>query len=422
MTAAGTFRACEVPILFADLLISGPNTNPNLTIPSQLGTQDGRLPVEPHEVSGRLAELMKPVDLAQKVVIISPRLCVCWAGRVDLAMLFVNYLRNRAASPMLTRDELTAVLRAYSFDCNIEMNFALFLYDGVNLTWANSDGWPTPYDIGHFRQVRLFGTGREVLFESVMAASEWEPDPKLHPVRNALLNALDCVGVALGGQVFFGIGFRAEHAFGGGFEIAYFDGGRGFQKVDGLLHMFAYVDGYEDGTWRVTFMGPYFYQYYVGDELRIVLETDTQKRATIYAVPPFGTDEGRLRSRELPMSMIPKSFDIEATVISMLVRAHNQPDRSAVQTRSHSRQDAPIAVYQSEKDGTSFFFKPGFMHSFITGIGLDPAKTTVGAIGWANYKHDPPAPNIPNVDVPMPEPNRGGPEAERRNSVLFRGK
>ena len=160
MTLIAAFVEDGCPILMGDLLTSAPGTSSLGNLPIW------RRPDLNIEVEGGL----RLTGLAQKVVIVSDRLCLAWTGPVHLADSLLRYLREaELANPA---GSLVEVFQAYPLRDYGDLEMVAFAYEVGGWRTFHSPAMVT-MEYGPFKSL---GCGdKSYLSQSMMLASFTKP-------------------------------------------------------------------------------------------------------------------------------------------------------------------------------------------------------------------------------------------------------
>lgn len=232
MTAIARATINNIPFLFGDLLISGPEvTEPTLALP----TIDNIGRIFPAG-SGYV-----PTGIRQKLTIVDDDLVIGWAGPAFAARTLLNEIRSANAKSKIGHEELRGLL---------ESTDDLVWRQGLSLTgFLWEDGTNFRFNVGGETASRkgtdeivVLGSGGRTL--GVLAANA---DQEAKAITETDEVATLGKAISIAGNLFTDEIFRSTsllHYFGGGYEIVTrFD--RSFQKLNDITYIFfnAWTDG-----------------------------------------------------------------------------------------------------------------------------------------------------------------------------------
>ena len=369
MTVIGSFRLRGWPTLFGDLLLSGFAVR-DVSIPSfHLPNEATFFGCRP-DVAG----------LRQKIVIISDRLCLAWAGSYVQGHALIKFLRENCSGSSLCWSDFRATLSIYPASELNDVTFFAFFWDGSD--FGEVDNVPgSSFELNDLTRVRIVGTGSAAFWAVIEDISEHfssgvlqgETDDR----QRGVTLALTCVGYHFGAQVFGGNGI--EEGWGGGFEVAFFDGVQ-FRKADKVIYVFFQIDQAEDGALAVTLLQPFYYQYYVDDQLRILIDLGNSETDRLYAVDPPGV------SNHTEITW-PSAFQCASTVAVAYVKLWKANAALGVVVRTHAFEGCPIQVKKDENT-TEIAINDGFVVEMLSRLQMDSSKlTTFSSSGWEKVWH-----------------------------------
>jgi hypothetical protein len=223
MTAIAAYSVDSCPVVFGDLLISGPADRPN-----DVATPAGG------DVTNFFGESGWGIrGLVQKVVIISPDCALAWSGSYVAARVAIKELRDISAQEQLSAARVNSFL---AFHPDLIQHNASFV------------GWVREAD-GNFRQcwhqanyvcdtslygtMSIAGSGTDAIKELVDLSQQGERKEtgNVNPAARAIASSLSFASMLLNAELQGGdIAPTLLNMFGGGYEVAAFFNGR-FQKI-----------------------------------------------------------------------------------------------------------------------------------------------------------------------------------------------
>lgn len=257
VTVIAAFAIGGFPLLFGDLLLTGPTSGRTVAVPAQ-GDVQGFFGDSGWSISG----------LSQKVCLLSDSCAVAWAGSWLGARVAIAELRRRALSGPLSVEDATGYLTS---EPDLRRNPAAF----VGLT----------YSAGHLHQFHfgaeelqtrslgpayVSGSGAGAIHEFANLLQSMESTATGSPTvgNQAIANALSLGGMLLQSE-FRGRDTAAtlRSMFGGGYEIAYFSGGR-MQKLPEITYV-VWEAQIDESNVHVSHPQLLIKQMYSGDHLLI---------------------------------------------------------------------------------------------------------------------------------------------------------
>lgn len=244
MTAIGALQILNVPIVIGDLLVI-----------DRTGTGDHAL-VPTYAETARLLEgtSVRIAHMAQKTVIVHDRLCIAFSGHYDSIIAAINAVR-RTPHPT-NEEELRDRLSSIKTEAAYWAVGFVIARSPVCFRWSSSD-----------QKLRsaaknFAGTGASTLEKAVTFG-----DPRPQPEKDRILGVVErsitcCIAQLLYYEMRIGFGLR--EAFGGGYQIAIFDGKR-FKFIPRYFLFYGYFEE-KDGQWI-----PYIVEEYL--HVANILET-----------------------------------------------------------------------------------------------------------------------------------------------------
>jgi len=279
------------------LITVGRDANDQISIPTVHQPNTSVLKDHPQKAAG----------LCQKVVIISDRSSMVWSGMLIQAITYTKFLRQHCSSPGLSVDTLRQILNGYPAADVSEIQFRiLFAAENGFFTFHNS----VLFDLSGLMSIFVAGTGTEHFIQNLEQLGT-KPlfESGATSLTTALTRAVAFTGGAFASQIFAGYGLR--NAWGGGFEIAYYDGTR-FTKVDRLLYLAWVLVERTPKLYDAFLQKPFFYQYYLSGQARIVFYSEgpeTPNREYLVDAP---------FDRDSPVNLVDSS--VEATTVVNCIR------------------------------------------------------------------------------------------------------
>ena len=236
MTAIASFSVRQHPVMFGDLLLSGPEPAEQILRVPSVGPVANIFP----EGSGYTI-----TNLKQKLAVIHPDLAMAWAGSYIKARSIATELKQLAGASERTinLESISGFLRDVQEDNTLEDLSIIVLASErqtalVHTFWVRARAYTTD----HYGRVCIAGSGHEDVAKLLkdFEHSELARQSDLNPVNLAIFYAGTLAGSILAMDV------STRHSllqfYGGGSEIVTLTGGE-FAKVDKLAYVlwFAYV-------------------------------------------------------------------------------------------------------------------------------------------------------------------------------------
>jgi hypothetical protein len=258
MTAIAAFKVDGCPVVFGDLLVTGPTgTKRSVGLPA-IG--------DAYEVFGDSGWSIQ--GLKQKVVIINEKCVLAWAGSYIAAKVAIEELRGLSVQTTLTADGVRAFLAAQPDVAQHGVSFV---------------GWVLEDDSGRFTQFRhdaevingsalgrviLQGSGVSAIreFVNLWGAGERRERGEVNAAARALSTGFSMAGMLLRAELQGGVSAPTLLSmFGGGYEVAAFINGA-FRKVGNLTFLIWSANVSAQGV-ELTLPQLIVKQIYSGDEL-----------------------------------------------------------------------------------------------------------------------------------------------------------
>jgi hypothetical protein len=223
MTAIASYSVDSCPVVFGDLLISGPSDKPNQVATPAGGDVTNFFGNSGWEIRG----------LVQKVVILSPDCALAWSGSYVAARVAIKELREIAAQEELTATRINSFLSSHP---------DLIRHSASFVGWVReADGcfrqfWHQAiyvFDTDSFGTISIAGSGSDAIKELVELSQQSERNEvgDVNPAARAISSGLSFASILLNAELQGGdVAPTLLNMFGGGYEVAAFFNGR-FQKI-----------------------------------------------------------------------------------------------------------------------------------------------------------------------------------------------
>lgn len=229
MTLIASINPNGSPMLIGDLLVSKDKFEiPNIDLPSL-----GELNNSEHLILSNSTKNITPVQTVQKVNILSQNLIVAWAGSYLRAKLILKALRDETANRELSYDLVKNILSDNEDLIGNEVAIIGLLMMPCGTVQAfHKNG--EMFDIPGYSDFIYAGTGGSQYFDTLMnISSDRDEDATTLRYPDALYNPAATIWKLLALELITGV--PVYNAYGGGFELAYFDDG-GAKKLDDIVH------------------------------------------------------------------------------------------------------------------------------------------------------------------------------------------
>lgn len=228
MTLISAYAIDNIPILFGDLLTTGPIPDNHLAITPALG-----------DVSDFFGNSGWGVSrLRQKINLVSNTCAIAWAGEYIGAKVAIEGLRNLLSSGSIAVEEIFRYLEAEPELKNHPASFVgLNCYGGKIEQFRWHAEKLSTSSIG---TVYMKGSGSHVIpeFAAFQANMDWNISDDTNPLHRAIASGINLGAVLLQSEYVDGDNAHTIlHAFGGGYEIAFASQGT-IQKLPEITYMF----------------------------------------------------------------------------------------------------------------------------------------------------------------------------------------
>ncbi len=302
MTLIASFYEDGCPVLFGDLLTSGPGDQSLNELPFWQRT-DVNIEVEG---GSRL------LGTAQKVVVISDRLCLAWAGPVFRAEAFIRHLRE--AEKTNPSGSLIGVFFSYPEEDRRGLEFVAYAREGEGFRHFHT---VPPIELGPFTQLRYDGSGGRAFYDNVsrMNITRPAPDGPDFNFYNAwVIRAWSIIGSLISQQRATGAGLA--EGWGGGFELAFYDGDR-FRKTDKILYLEWDFREVTSNRYVISILEPYVFQWTIDEKTIFYSETPGQRNLIHVVAPPWGKND------PLPFSLPAPPMTFEPNYIVNIIQGRH---------------------------------------------------------------------------------------------------
>lgn len=229
MTAIAAFMVDGCPVVFGDLLITGPSEEPSSIHLPAVGDASGFF-----EDSGWAI-----LTLQQKVVVINDCCALAWAGSWVGARVAVAELRSFAARGALTRDSVEEFLSTQVDVQKHGTSFVGWVHEEARQRFGQFRHRAETLEAGSFGRMSLQGSGSAAIkeFVELCGHAQMSASGAVNPAVSAIATGLSMGGALLRAEL------HGHHAaptlramFGGGYEVAAFSNG-GFRKVGDFTYV-----------------------------------------------------------------------------------------------------------------------------------------------------------------------------------------
>jgi hypothetical protein len=361
MTLIASFEVDHTPVLVGDLLITRPGpasssvSTPLVHTPNSIiGDQGTR------SVSG----------LCQKIVLLHDHLCLAWAGSLLHAKNFAENIRSfTAGKSTIGYDELQLFVNAYPRR-DLENHIEFILYSWHRTGW----GWFSnlkPFDLGALSNIRLSGTGTSHFIKSMDAISAAPIVGKLDGYNDLAIRALAYASLASAEQFFGGVGLL--EAWGGGFEVAVFQGER-LKKLGPICWLYWTCEEIGNKHYSLALRSNFMYQFYENETAVFWLDEGAGGTNKLHCVePPYKTVEIAIARPDM----------IRTDILVSLVRyrlANGEIRDGCFVDRTEPAREPDLQIRNST-DTSTIMFKDAFINKLLGTMSL-PSGSTVGVDAW----------------------------------------
>lgn len=232
MTLIASFTTHRVPVLFGDLLISGkrPEHDPQVSIPAARNAQN----VLRDDTEGKSI-----LGLRQKINIISDTCAIAWAGAGINAHYASEELRAMATVGNLSKDAIRTLLLTATYLRDEATALAVLFLDELEVHVLKHNMFSL--NGSSLGSTLCQGSGMHALveFARMVESAEMRSSGHENNTATAIGQALLLGGVLLQTEYYGGEDASTlREKFGGGYEIAFFDGRDRITKLDEVTFLF----------------------------------------------------------------------------------------------------------------------------------------------------------------------------------------
>jgi hypothetical protein len=246
MTLIAKTKRQNVPVLIGDILLTSEKGVENLPIPVNMG----------HLGKFLSTFQLKPHEYSQKLHIITPNLCVGVAGKYGEIREFIREMRQQCNYyTKIDKSTIEKILDDLDYKKLLQDSaFIISLAESeeTQIKWSSLFHPSSIFKTGtseQFEEIVAVGTGAEKFLEFYQKVkAPCLPDTGLEGVLIYNLQILAKL-LAADAAAFYNI----QHAWGAGFEIAYF-GKSGFEKLDNIAYVLFIATKDESG--KILSFGP----------------------------------------------------------------------------------------------------------------------------------------------------------------------
>lgn len=325
MTVIAAFEVHDSPLLFGDLLRTGPTSGGKAAVPAQ------------GEVHDFFGEGWGITGLGQKVCLLSDSFAIAWAGDWLGARVAIAELRSRAQSGPISANDAREYLAS-------EPDLKRYPASFIGLTHVDGRVQKFHFDADEFYSPTLgltyvSGSGKGAIrdFARLLRSCEIADFGEANSSDRALATALTLGGMLLNGEL------RGREAatslrnfFGGGYEIAYFSEGRMRKSPD--ITYFLWTARVDNGQIRLAYPELLVKQTYSNDHLLIRSARIVSSEAN--PTPRIVDEQGHVVG---PMYEAPafsnletlQSMSLQSRVLCHCVEVHRKKTVVGLQTSVH---------------------------------------------------------------------------------------
>lgn len=343
MTVIAAFELHDTPLLFGDLLLTGPTSGRKAAVPAQGEVQDF-FGESGWSISG----------LGQKVCLLSDSFAIAWAGSWLGARVAIAELRRRAQSGPVSATDAREYLAS---EPDLKRHPAAF----VGFTHFNGRVQKFHFNADEFHSPTLgltyvSGSGTSAIrdFARFLRSSEFAESGGAHSGKRAIASALTLGGMLLNGEL------RGREAattlrsmFGGGYEIAYFSEGR-MRKLPEITY-FVWTARVDKGQVRLSYPELIVKQTYSDDHL--LIKSARMVSSVANPTPRIVDEQGHVIG---PMYEAPefsnleslRSMSLKSRLLCHCVEVHRKRKVVGLQTGVHFYStDSEVPVQFEEAGG-----------------------------------------------------------------------
>lgn len=237
MTLIAGFFIDECPILMGDLLISDNDKSDKEFVFPTVGRVS-----KTHLSNGEYS----PSHLSQKVILVSPKLAISWAGTKIYATSFIKNIIKANLHNNPSYELLSDVYNDIDGHGNIKI---IGLYrDGKEMRLFDFDSWPVDPPYAGFKYFKAAGTGYGALLDIVPKLEMEVTSGKLNKLERGIAASISFTTSLLSTEILtlsslkdlFGVGYEVVHPL-----------GSNLAKFKDLTYVFWKAEEEKQGTWRL---------------------------------------------------------------------------------------------------------------------------------------------------------------------------
>jgi hypothetical protein len=237
MTLIAGFFKDECPILMGDLLVSDDDKSDNEFVFPTVGSVSKR-DLSNGEYS--------PSKLSQKVILVSPKLAICWAGTKIYATAFIKEVIKANLHQTPSYESLDKVYNDIDGYGNISI---IGLYrDGTEMRIFDFNSYPVESSDKGFKYFKAAGTGYASLLEITPELEKAVTHGNLNKLEKGITLSMAVTASLLSKEV---LTFSSlKNLFGAGYEIVY-PLGSDLVKFKDLTYIFWQTEEEKKGSWKL---------------------------------------------------------------------------------------------------------------------------------------------------------------------------
>lgn len=229
MTAIAAFSVDRCPVVFGDLLVTGPTSSASMVAVPAVGDVHDFFEGSGWSIHG----------LQQKVTLISDQCMLAWAGGWLGAKVAIAELREIAEKTQLTADGVRAFLNAHSDVSRHDTSFVGWVHEDSGNSFVQFRHNAEVISTGNLGRMALQGTGSGAIKElvEIWKGLEVRTAGEVNSAVKAIATGFSMSSMLLRAELHGGAGAQTLRTmFGGGYEVASFFNGA-FQKAGGLTFL-----------------------------------------------------------------------------------------------------------------------------------------------------------------------------------------
>ena len=206
-----------------------------------------------------------PSHLCQKVILISPKLAICWANKKIYAISFIKEIIDANAHNNPSQELLSAIYNDIGGQGNISI---IGLYrNGIEMRIFDLESWPVDPPYSGFSYFKAAGSGYGTLLDIIPKLGMGVPMGNLNKLERGISTAVHLTASLLSQEILSQLSLK--ELFGVGYEIAH-PLGASLAKFGNLTYVFWSVEEEDLGRWRMLPFPFLTFNYSYNEDILII--------------------------------------------------------------------------------------------------------------------------------------------------------